>query len=555
LVGDFALNRLGFVHKAKTVVLALALGGLLTQSVAMGQSLKGAGADQTVRLMSDFRALPKPPSCRAKRVLVLFDTTGDWGHLGELYALFTANLAGRWADYDAMPIAAYKPGAVGEHDLTVYIGSSYGEALPAAFTHDVTTSERPVLWLGYGIDDLAKAAPGFTQRYGFKPGLLDHGRFDRVDYHHVDFTRRGDLAGEIGTVDIVEPGRVAVLATAERKDGVRRDWAIRSGNLTYVVENPYAYMGPTDRYLVLADLITNLLAPNAPDTHRALVRIEDVGPDAKPWMLRQIADYLHARHVPFSVAVYDTFADPLKDDDSLPRRRTLAQAPQVVAALKYMVARGGTLIMHGHTHQLDSLKNPYTGKSADDFEFYRAHVDAKNQVRYDGPAPQDSRAWALGRIDAGLAEWSAAGLARPTIFEFPHYGASALDYTAVASRFSARYEQSMYYTGTLVPVSADKMAYADQMFPYPVRDIYGQIVVPEDMGNDTPYAYNQHASRSPSQLLDAATRDMVLKDGYASFFHHWFLGVGPLRKIVEPMQARGWTFVGADSAVAEASCR
>jgi hypothetical protein len=88
-----------------------------------------------------------------------------------------------------------------------------------------------------------------------------------------------------------------------------------------------------------------------------------------------------------------------------------------------------------------------------------------------------------------------------------------------------------------------------------VRDIYGQIVVPEDMGNDTPYAYNQHASRSPSQLLDAATRDMVLKDGYASFFHHWFLGVGPLRKIVEPMQARGWIFVGADSAVAEASCR
>jgi hypothetical protein len=48
---------------------------------------------------------------------------------------------------------------------------------------------------------------------------------------------------------------------------------------------------------------------------------------------------------------------------------------------------------------------------------------------------------------------------------------------------------------------------------------------------------------------------MVLKDGFASFFHHWFLGVGPLKQLVEPMQARGWTFVSAGSVVAETACR
>jgi len=505
--------------------------------------------------MADFRALPHPPSCRAKRVLVLYNTSGDWGNLGELYALFTANLAGRWADYDAMPIAAYKAGAVGQHDLTVYIGSSYGEALPAAFLQDVSNAQRPVLWIGYGLTDYADAAPDFAQRYGFKPGLFDHGRFNHVAYHGVDFTRRGDLAGEIATVAITQPGKVEVLATAERSDGARMPWAVRSGALTYVAENPYAYMGPDDRYLVFADLLTGLLNPAAPESHRALVRIEDVGPDANPLRLRQIADYLHSRGVPFSVAVYDTYLDPLKDDDSMPRRLTLAQAPKVAAALRYMVSKGGTLIMHGHTHQLDALRNPYSGKSADDFEFYRAHVDAKNFVRYDGPVAQDSFDWALGRVDAGLAEWSAAGLPRPTIFEFPHYGASPLDYSAIASRFAARYEQSMYYTGTLAPVSADKSTYADQMFPYPVRDIYGQIVLPEDMGNDAPHAYNQHAARTPAQMLESARRDYVLRDGFASFFHHWFLGGGPLKQLVEPMQARGWTFVGASSVVAETACR
>ena len=286
---------------------------------------------QHVRAMADFRGLPRPPSCRAKRVLVLYNTSGDWGNLGELYALFTANLAGRWADYDAMPVSAYKAGGVAHHDLTVYIGSSYGEALPTAFLQDVTHAQQPVLWIGYGLTDYADATPDFAQHFGFKPGEFDHGRFNHVAYHGVDFLRRGELAGEIATVAITQPGKVEVLASAERSDGVRTPWAVRSGALTYVAENPYAYMGPDDRYLVFADLLTGLLNPAAPERHRAMVRIEDVGPDANPLRLRQIADYLHSRGVPFSVAVYDTYLDPLKDDDSMPRRLTLAQAPKVAA--------------------------------------------------------------------------------------------------------------------------------------------------------------------------------------------------------------------------------
>ena len=56
-------------------------------------------------------------------------------------------------------------------------------------------------------------------------------------------------------------------------------------------------------------------------------------------------------------------------------------------------------------------------------------------------------------------------------------------------------------------------------------------------------------------MLESARREYVLRDGFASFFHHWFLGVGPLKQLVEPMQARGWTFVGAASVVAETACR
>jgi uncharacterized protein YdaL len=507
------------------------------------------------RAMADFRALPQPQACRGRKILVLYGSVGDWGFLGEIYALFTANLAGRWADYDAMPASAYRQGAIDRHALTVYIGSSFGEALPGALRHDLATTEKPVLWVQYGLDDFAALTPDFRQRYGFMPGLLARGRFDRVDYKGVAFTRNGNSDVQLATEQIFDPSKVQVLAAAVRSDGVRIPWALHSGNLTYVVENPYIYIGEDNRYLVFADLMTDLLAPHAPERHRALVRIEDVGPDADPATLKAIADYLYSRGVPFSAAVYDTYVDPLRTDPSKPRLLTLAQAPKVTEALQYMMSHGGTLIMHGHTHQLDALRNPYNAKSAADYEFFLAHLDNANAVEMDGPAPQDSRAWALKRIDDGLAVRSAAGLPRPTIFEFPHDAGSALDYAAVAARFPARYERSIYYAGTLAAVVDDKTAYAGQFFPYPVRDVYGQVVLPEDVGNDGPRAFNQHAARSPAQMLQTVARDWVLKDGFASFFHHWFLGVAPLKQIVEPMQAQGWTFVRPGNVVAETACQ
>jgi hypothetical protein len=40
-----------------------------------------------------------------------------------------------------------------------------------------------------------------------------------------------------------------------------------------------------------------------------------------------------------------------------------------------MQSHGGTLLMHGFTHQYEAVISPYDGVSANDFEFYKAHVD------------------------------------------------------------------------------------------------------------------------------------------------------------------------------------
>ena len=105
------------------------------------------------------------------------------------------------------------------------------------------------------------------------------------------------------------------------------------------------------------------------------------------------------------------------------------------AAGEILAAAGGTI--HAvNPHQLGAENNPYDGVSGNDFEFYRAHVDDQDRVIYDGPVVGDSSAWATSRIAASKLEFARAGLSQPTIFEFPHYAASATGPGPSAARSS-----------------------------------------------------------------------------------------------------------------------
>ena len=490
-------------------------------------------------------AAAQPP-----RTLVLYDTSGPWGRLGEIYATFTANLAGHFGTFDAEPVSSYRAGQIGRHAATIYIGSSFGERLPAAFLTDAAATQLPFMWVGYGVQDLI-GSPSGPRRYGWTVEPEDTTDLvTSVRYKGERFTRQTIGRGGLIGVHILDPARVKVLATAEKADGRTAPWAVRAGNLFYVAENPFAYMSESDRYLIFADLMFDMLAPATPRRHRALVRIEDVGPDSDPGELRAVADFLVSEHAPFAVSVYDSYRDPLHRQGGRVRL-DLAQAPQLVAALRYMQERGGTLIMHGHTHQFGAKLNPYSAVSADDFEFFSSHLNKAGYVIYDGPVSGDSEAWATARLRKGLAGWAAAGLPRPTIFEFPHYAGSAEDYRAVSRLFAARYDRALYFGGVISGRPADLSTSSGQFFPYPVTDVYGSRVLPEDLGNHELTSFNHNPPRLPKDILAAARRNLVMHDAFASFYHHPFLDIALLKETVRGLKAEGYTFVSVESVLAD----
>ena len=97
---------------------------------ALPPSIKGA--------VGQALALSQAPGANAAtKTLVLYDKTGPYAWLGEIYAQQAANLVSHFGAWTAHPVGGYKAGELAAYTGVVYVGSTYDEPLPVAFLDDV----------------------------------------------------------------------------------------------------------------------------------------------------------------------------------------------------------------------------------------------------------------------------------------------------------------------------------------------------------------------------------------------------------------------------------
>jgi hypothetical protein len=473
-----------------------------------------------------------------RRVLVLFDSTGAYAAYAAQIADLAANFVSHFARPVLQPVTRYHRGEMAHYAAVVYVGTTAGEPLPRGFLSDMRTGKRPVLWLGGNISDLMNLT--FARAQGWLAGADRPGHYTSVVYRHVHLADSGD---DLTGIDILNPAKAAVLATAITADGKRTPWAVRSGALTYVTEAALDDGNGSgfDRSFAVADMMAGMFGPVRP-RHQMLVRLEDVGPATDPVQLRQIGDLLSADRIPFSIALYPVYVGPVTQH---PRARfSLKDRPQLVEAIKYMLAKGGTLILHGYTHQLGDKRNPNNGEGGQDYEFLRVHYNAQHAVVYDGAPATNAAAWTRHRIGMALAAIRAAGLPRPEFWQFPEYGGTPAEYRVAASEFLARTDRGNYAQGW--PGHAKLETLTEQSPPYLVRDVYGGPVLPETLGYIARPSQGASGPGSVRFLLAAAAaQKAAVRDNVAGFYYHPFLGTGPLRRLVDGLRHEGYGFVSA----------
>ena len=451
-----------------------------------------------------LHAAPPDDNEESTTAAVVYDGQPNPHSDSYIHALYLQNLLTHFnLKTDLIPLTLYKRGQLADYRAGFLVASGVNTKIPAALLADIRATDHPFTWLGGHIDQLL-STPEARRHYGFS--FVEY-RKD-LDYRSVVYkqTSLPKPEPDLSIVSIQDSKTAEVISTAVNQKKVSSPYVVRSGNFWFFADKPLSYMGEGTRYLVLCDLLHDILGINHPSDQRAMVRIEDVSIDDDPDDLEKIAIWLSDRHIPFQMAIIPIFRDPAH---SLEIR--LGDRKATVAAIHTMITHGGTPIMHGITHQVHGL-------SGDEYEFW----DELGNKAVGG----DSADFVNRRLRLGFAECFANDI-YPVAFEVPHYGASDIDYRTLGQAFSLFYDRPMV-------VADDTTA---QMVPYPVMDAYGRHIVPESLG------YLPEDDPEPLKLVQYARTLRVVRDGIASFYFHPFLNQKLLEQVIQGISNLGYHYI------------
>ncbi len=405
----------------------------------------------------------------------------------------------------------YAPRQIDKFDITFYVGFNLRNQVPAKFTDDVLRNDKKVVWLCTGMVEFC-ARPGVAKKLGFTATRIDSvSGFDIIRYNGKIFTKKDPA---VTSVDLLPRSDAKVIAsvysTTNRKE---RPYIIESGLLTYFADSPFSYADEATEYLLFADMLHDILGENHEESHYALIRIEDVTPMEDPDKLRDIADILASRNIPFLVGVVPFYRDPTNNV-----YMSLSDKPEIVDALKYMVQNGATIVMHGVTHQ-------YKGITAVDYEWWDESTNS--------PIKGETVDQIQRKLDMGIQEFMKNGL-YPLIWETPHYTASFKLYETIAKYFSTAMEQRL---------SMENFDFS-QFFPYVIhKDLFGQVIYPENLGYVPLDPDRKKSEGYVRHLINEARDNLYVRDGWAASFFHAFVDHDLLKELVDSIQGLGYTYV------------
>jgi uncharacterized protein DUF2334 len=436
------------------------------------------------------------------RALVLFDGTSQNAPEGRVDGLYVANLMGHFGYQPVLQaIEDYRPGGMTTYDVVFVAGGSNKTRWPAPVVRDARARTSRLVWLGYGLDAFL-AGPEARKRGVRVDSVRPDSPFRRVQYRGHELVRGG---GMMTTLSVLDPARVRLEAEALSPEGRRVPYLLRSGDLWLVADVPFAYIAEQDRYLAFCDLLHDILGVDHAPLHRAMIRLEDVTPDDDPAEVRRVVDVFASEDVPFQIGFVPIYVDP-----EARKEVRVSQRPAMAAALRYGVAHGGAIVVHGSTHQ-------YRGATPDDFEFWDGFRNA--------PRADDSPELVREKLQAALDELFLSDV-YPISWETPHYAASQLDYAEFARVFSVMNEQT----------TIDGRG-SQQAFPFPTVDSRGYRIVPENIG------YLPASNPDPARLVANARGMLAVRDGLASAFVHGFLDARLIRDTVRGIKDLGYEFV------------
>ncbi len=123
--------------------------------------------------------------------------------------------------------------------------------------------------------------------------------------------------------------------------------------------------------IYLSEMLHEVFQISHENSHPGYIRLEDIHPLVDPEMLQSIAEILNDKKIPYMIAVIPVYRNPETGEEE-----HFSDSPKLLKVLKYMQNHGGSIILHGYSHQ---YRNRETGEG---FEFW----DVQNNMPISCPA-------------------------------------------------------------------------------------------------------------------------------------------------------------------------
>ena len=556
-------------------------------------------------------------TCSLKRVVdsnciqIFYDTTTDanFKYLGRTYALMLSNLLGHFPEHQQIigPVEMYRKGDLEACKATFYFGTNFDKKLPLDFIDDYKTTTKSVIWIGYNFWQLGKT---FEDTFGYSVNNGDYqfttlsttqksadgkpGFFRDILYKGETFTKfstwkdasQTTLVTSFEMTNLIKPTAPLSTVLAQAKHSTTNEiipWVYQAGKKFFVTEIPFSYIHEGDRYFVFADLLFDFLGEQPRhNAKNAFIRLEDIHPQVDLKYLDQAVNILKKYGIVPHFNIIPIYKDPNPEPDQIVR---MENSPAFGNLIKKYKADGDVFIWHGVTHQYNEMKNPFTGISGDDYEFWNAITNSN--------IAEDSPQYVITRLNDGFNSLKKFNI-YPQLWVPPHYHASAMDNIIFGGVFkwnigrvvysdytvsgwkttsstvtfdsndnSLQQKQTDYVSALQVKEAAGFTPFG-QLYPYELYgDMYGQMLAPENLGNVQPELNDQVvATRSVDKILADAKRNLVLRDVWASVFYHPFLlnpSLNPqnannppmtdLEILVKGLKDLGYNFISMDNFV------
>jgi uncharacterized protein YdaL len=421
-----------------------------------------------------------------KNVLLIYDRRQFFGYVGDVVTSYRELFGHFNVKVFEESEEKYKKGQIENFDFIFVIGIK-GDFCNSYLLDDLKKTKKIVCWIGKGIERLLENNENISLRYkGESDNLV------KIFYSDKYF--------DIGLIDDF------VIVDSLSKNSKVYSW-LSDGNAKYpyiIRENNYWYVSKAISYSVLfyifADVLYDLFNEYNIEKNRIFIRIEDVHPFRDTEKLRAIGEYLNSKNIPFMIAMIPAYK---RYNSSY--ITSLSENPDFVKTIKYLQELGGSIILHGYTHQY--FERNLTGEG---FEFW----DGIN----DKPLDLDIEKWIDKRIGLGIQESIKNGI-YPLAFEAPHYAICQKGYKVLKNYFST-------YCGH---IQTSDQGFTTSTYPYTLHDteLFNKFL-PENLGYVDP-----NNLLSINKIKNNLKEISVVRGFTAGVFFHPYLDIKYLKEIVE----------------------